>query len=564
MQDIFLSKRNNYSANVGLYDFVPKYYHGDLEKIRKNGKYLDILSKEFVYKKQDMVLSVSPALIKQKNGNTKAFYPSQREEIVEDVLRKFATDPSKSCFLDDRLSVRFTIYDLRKELIRINHEYSYSQIRESLQILSKVNIEIKTENGKSTFSSNMFETFGIVDGNGYVEQFSESDEYNRKVVYFVRFNSLVSNSVKDGTWKILNYTQCMSYKKVISRWLHKRISYIFLLNTDERKKRIPYNIMLSTIIRDSGMTEYSSIRLNLAQVQKCLEEMLRVGSINGYEVEKIYDEHKKNKIKDAKFLLYMSDSFLYDADLNYVIKNNNCAIDKKYSNYNNIDHIETIKSLELIDNNTEIRRLIKELLEEYKLSTNDIDKIIKHISKINSINNKIIKTEEDIIDNIKSAINYINKEISRGNNYNIVPIIISSLNENWKDHSISTMNLNIDYNRKELTDKERIQDLLSKALTKNHEKIIEKLIEQFGINNYVNWLSSLDFRNIKDIDKNNTLILYHDNQFVIDTIKRDYLNGIQKISTNNEKIWFRKGLKQIVQDVLPNIINVEIVYENKK
>ena len=39
---------------------------------------------------------------------------------------------------------------------------------------------------------------------------------------------------------------------------------------------------------------------------------------------------------------------------------------------------------------------------------------------------------------------------------------------------------------KELTDKERIQDLLSKALTKNHEKIIEKLIEQFGINNYVN------------------------------------------------------------------------------
>lgn len=111
-----------------------------------------------------MSLTISPALVKT-NGVEKAFYPSVREEIIEDVLRKFATDPDRNEFLDDRLSVKFSLYDLWKELRRIGHTYDYSQIKESLKILVKTNLEIITEDNRVTFSSNMFETLGIVDCN---------------------------------------------------------------------------------------------------------------------------------------------------------------------------------------------------------------------------------------------------------------------------------------------------------------------------------------------------------------------------------------------------------------
>ncbi len=227
---IFCSKRNDYSTTVDLYDLMPKYYSGKLEEIRNNG-YLPVLERHFTFKKQNLLLSISPALIVQKDGSSKAFYPSIREEIIEDVLRKLAMNKDRNGFLDERLTVKFTLYELWKELKRVKHEYNYSDIRESLNILSKTNIEVKTLNEKITFSSNMFETFGIMDDNDKnLDDFIEDNKYTKKVMYYVRFNSLISDAVKNGDWRILNYYMCLKYKRSLSRWLFKRMSNYFFYN----------------------------------------------------------------------------------------------------------------------------------------------------------------------------------------------------------------------------------------------------------------------------------------------------------------------------------------------
>lgn len=341
------------STTVDLYDITPKYYHGDLEKIRKDGKYLDILKRDFVFKKQNMTLKISPALIEQKDGSTKAFYPSQREEIIEDVLRKFATNPNRNEFLDNRLTVRFTLYELWKELKKVRHPYKYGEIIESLEILSKTNIEIKTSSSNNVkFSSNMFETFGVVDNNEFnindldkIIDEEKQSEYGKKVFYFVRFNSLVSDGVKNKSWRVLNYEQCMSYKKFVSRWLHKRISNMFLT----KKIELPYNILLSTIIRDSGMTMYESIRLNLAQVQKCLAEMISVGSIDRYEMEKIFSKDKSNRIEDVKFYIYVSHSFFDDLKLNGIVLNEDIIVlDNSKEIENNLNNIKQQESEDIL------------------------------------------------------------------------------------------------------------------------------------------------------------------------------------------------------------------------
>ena len=535
--NIFESKKEKYSNTVDLYDTMPKYYHGDVEKIRKDGKYIDIISRDFVFKKQQMIINIYPARILQKNKESKDFLPSQREEIIEDVLRKFATDPNRNEFLDDRLSVKFSLYDLWKELRAIKHPYDYCEIKESLEILSKTNIEVKTINGRATFASNMFETFGVVNDNDNIIDFEDNiddhqnDDYSKKIIYFVRFNSLVSESIKNKTWKILNYEQCMKYKKVISRWLHKRISHMFLTNDI----KLPFNILLSTIIRDSGMTEYGRITNSIIQIQKCLAEMMEVGSIDRYDMEKLYSKERKNKIVDVKFFIFVSSSFYEDMRLNYLTIQENDKVKKVISlNTNSKNVLESEKND------------LKDLLEPFGLTNEDINKILSFRKN---------KTLDDIKINILSAINYIRSEETKGKSFSVMAIIMSSLNNNWN----STCE-NIDDDNEEKTEQSNNQSLnniLSSIKNNKYRNISEKLIDYFGNNIYLAWLSKLEFVNIKST----VLTLSCNNQFVIDVIKRDYLNGIQKTDEYGKKFWYRKGIKQVVNDVLPKITDIVIEYK---
>jgi hypothetical protein len=99
LENVFEIKKEKYSSTIKLYDLAPKYYYDDFSKIRENGKFIEIINREFVYKKQKMKLNITPALLQQKDGTSKAFLLTQREEIIEDVLRKMATDNHKNAFL---------------------------------------------------------------------------------------------------------------------------------------------------------------------------------------------------------------------------------------------------------------------------------------------------------------------------------------------------------------------------------------------------------------------------------------------------------------------------------
>lgn len=546
---IFERDKEKYSATAELYDIVPKYVLMDVEKLRTKEGFLPILNREFVFKKQTMSMKITPALLEVENGKSKAFYPSTREEIIEDVLRKFATDSNRNEFLDDRLSVKFSLYDLWKELRKIKHPYDYNQIKESLNILSKTNIEIVSENTKLTFSSNMFETFGIADYNDNT-QIEYDENYSKKVIYFVRFNSLVSESVKNKTWRVINYEQCMSYKKNISRWLHKRISNMFL----NARLEIPYNILLSTIIRDSGMTEYKQLRDSKRQIISCLEEMIKVGSIDRYEVETIFDEHKTTKILDVKFLLYISESFFADIQKSF-LKDKDLSQILLYKQEEKRLREQAKKSKEEgtdeMDADTLVKLEIVKLLTSLNISQKDINKILS--SKKNQ------KNLEQVKNNIVVAKNYIEKkQKDNEEECNNTAIVLASIKDNWSDNKTD----------KEI-EEDKIQDNLQKAKDyirtevkdKIFKKISENLLKYFGPNVYIPWLSELKF--VKIEKDTNTLILSCTNGFIIDTIKKDYLNGVYRTEPDGSITWLRKGVKEIVEETEPEIEKIEIVKVDK-
>lgn len=283
----------DYSYTMEFYDFVPKFVWGKSERIQ--GHFLHPVERNFEYRNSKYKLVLMPAFIKEGESFT-AYFPGRREELVEDALRKLMTERNNLQYLNNQASIKFTLYELQKELKQHNHNYSYDQLKDALEILTKTDIEIESEDGNVKLIFSPIETFGIK---------GQAGEKHT----FVRFSPIVTQSIDAGTYRLLNYEKVMGYKSVIARQLHKRISHHFI----QASITNDYTILLSTIIRDFGLKKQTRLQQNLQEVVKAIEEMKTSGVIWTYKIEKIFDgssKSKQPKLLDAKFIINTTPSFV--------------------------------------------------------------------------------------------------------------------------------------------------------------------------------------------------------------------------------------------------------------
>ncbi len=289
-----------YSNTIELYDFMPKYYWA----MRNRKDVPRALEREFECRGISYKLTVTPARIKGKDGVFRDHYPGKREELVEDALRKLAAEGQGVFLSDDRgeaASVRFTLYELRKELEERGHGYNLNEIRESLQICKRTNLIVTTEDGSAVLESNIFETLGL-------QTREDWKGAGKKTRCFVRFNPLVTRGIKSGAFRRLNYDKAMAYG-LIARQLFKRLSHHYTqANLVNR-----YTVMLTTLIRDFGLTHYKQLRDNLREMQAALEEMKGKGDLLLYEIHPVVDSKQRNKLIDAKIVLTTAPGFNADA-----------------------------------------------------------------------------------------------------------------------------------------------------------------------------------------------------------------------------------------------------------
>lgn len=293
---MILPNEREFSNTVELYDFIPKYHWGKVQRI--NDKFLDSLEREFECRGVKYKVKIRPASVEDREGIERYYYPSKREELVEDALRKFVAE-GQGVFLDEQAGVTFSLYQLQEELKKNGHSYSKDQIKDALLICARTNMTVTSESGASVLVSNLFETLGLQTRDDWKDQ-------NNKSRAFVRFNSLVTKSITSRTFRQLNYEKVMSYKNVIARQLHKRMSHHYVQATFTN----PYHLLLSTIIRDFGLTQYAQLRDNLRDVQIALDEMVEKKVVLFYKVEKVLENSKRAKLLDAKFVITPDPSFV--------------------------------------------------------------------------------------------------------------------------------------------------------------------------------------------------------------------------------------------------------------
>lgn len=273
-------KDKDYSQSVELYDFIPKYIWGKVKRIE--GEFLRTINREFECRGRRYLLTLMPARIETEKGGSMEYYPGQREELVEDALRKMMTE-GQSMMLDGEAGMSFTLYQLQKELSERGHTYSYRELKDAIRILNGADIILKDENEKVETAFSPIENYGFA-GEG------------AETKTFVKFSPLVTHSIKTGSFRLINYDKAMSYKSVIARQLHKRMSHHYI----QASLTNPYDILLTTIIRDFGLTLQRRIQYNLDEVEKAIEEMKQMNVILNCKIDKIFELKPRRKIIDAK------------------------------------------------------------------------------------------------------------------------------------------------------------------------------------------------------------------------------------------------------------------------
>lgn len=280
-----------YSNTVELYDFMPKYVWGKVERI--GGKFLDSLKREFECRDVKYSIDISPARLRLKDDSIREFFPGKREELVEDGLRRLTTAGS-GLFLDDEAGVVFSLYELQQELKSNGHTYSYDELKDAIRILHGTKIILKTVGSNKSEGG-----FSPIQNYGFRGEDGETATY-------VRFSPLVTKAIKTGSFQLINYNIFMSYKSVIARQLHKRMSHHYTQASFTQ----PYHILLTTMVRDFGLSENSPLREFLRKSETALTEMKDKNVLLNYKTEKTYDATGKRKLLDAKFTLTPSFEFI--------------------------------------------------------------------------------------------------------------------------------------------------------------------------------------------------------------------------------------------------------------
>ena len=502
--ELFESEES-YSNTIELYDLVPKYYFGGVEREKgKNVESLPILNREFMHRNHSYKLSISPAAIQdKKSGKTINYYPSQREEVIEDVIRKISTKSKRAIKFDNDIGVKFTYYEVQQELKRIGHGYSIDQIKLGMEVLSKSIIEITSKEGNArSIISSLFSFVG-----------KETREMGGREMVVVIFNPLVTRSINYGTYRLINYDKLMKMKMQISRWLHKRISHMFI----QADLKNPYKILLSTIVRDSGMKIYKTISERIRQIEKALNELKNSKVIAKWESEIQKD---KNKILDVLYCLFTSDEFVADAKKANKVTNMRLEVSDSESKTYDID-------------------LLRQEMEKpvYRLSKTVINNLIANITDQEEFNN--------ISHGLEAAKQYLQtKKID-----NPAAVVRKAIKEGWLPKKTKESDLfSSGHDTEAAENEEQSKKLAHKKL--QHDpiwlKIRERIKSEFDNKNWDDLLSKLEISKIEE----EKIIFAVPDKFTRDWIIRKFI----------ETDYQENILIKVVQKVVPKIKRISVVY----
>jgi hypothetical protein len=298
------------SNTIELWDAIPKYAVSPRAQnaLRGPDKRLPVHEYRFVYasRRGDQRIesacrvALQPASIKTKDGYVD-FYPSTDEELVEEVIRKIFAD--QQCGLHDPDNteswVRFSAQMIRRELKARGKTRSLDEIKRSIDILRTTIVSLYLDDiDDPVYSAPILADVTRVTRQQYLSDSSQT--------WLARLPALVSKSVNELTYRQFNYGVLMSLSTQLARWLHKRLSH----NYTNASFVDPYEILFSSIRRDSGLLTYSRTNDNLQALEAAFAELQASTVLFGWQ--RLEERRAGRRIIDIKYSLRAHSDFIKD------------------------------------------------------------------------------------------------------------------------------------------------------------------------------------------------------------------------------------------------------------
>lgn len=281
--------RRDLTNMVALYDIAPKFSfdtRGDGEGSLK------LIEREFSFAAKRFRITLKPTRIRDNDGVVVERYLGEREQIVEEVIRRLASNRNRLT-LHEGIKVRFpfTIGEVREELKRVKHTYSFAEIKEAIVLLSEVRLVIQDldTRGSPVLSSAAFPVMGLR---------QRGDDFDS----FVEFNPLVADAIRLLDFMQVDYDTLMEIRDPVARWLLKR------LHNEIAATRQPIQQITATDIRrDSGMPEWKTTRNLLRRVSQAVDVLVAKGVIDKVDAEEVLEGQRK---VDIVFTVSASPDFM--------------------------------------------------------------------------------------------------------------------------------------------------------------------------------------------------------------------------------------------------------------
>jgi len=282
------------SNTIELWDAIPKYSFTARRqnKARDEKGRLSVYSYDFLYSKRACRVEIQPASIKDDDGSFKDFYPSVDEELVEEVLRKIFADQQfgRHDVGATESWVKFSLQMIRKELKKRGKARSIDEIKRSLDILAKTTISFFVEDDKDPVYINPI----LSD----VTRVSREKYLNDgTAMWWAKFPALISKSINALSYRQFNYGKLMHLESQLARWLHKKLSH----NYTNAHILQPYEILFSTIQRDSGLLTHPRMNANVVACETALDELKSDPILILLSWSKQERRGLKNKINDILY-----------------------------------------------------------------------------------------------------------------------------------------------------------------------------------------------------------------------------------------------------------------------
>lgn len=302
---------------VALYDLAPRFIY--LTGEHSTEAHQKVIEREFTFGNKRYKITIKPTQIQKKSGKKKTIvdrYLGEREQIVEEVIRRIASNRNRLRLSDNnKLRFVFSLYEIREELIRINHSYNTDEISQAITILNEVRIRIEDLDDKSEplLSAPVFPVMGM-------RRRGSTGDHDT----FVEFNPMVAEAIKMMNFQQVSYEILMRIRDPIARWLMKRLHLQITASGEDIQL-----ITAMEIHKNSGMANWKAKRNLLRRITQAVETLQQNGILELIETE----EHTQNKRKtDITYTIKATSRFMEEVRYsNEVVEENISALTEEMS-----------------------------------------------------------------------------------------------------------------------------------------------------------------------------------------------------------------------------------------